>query len=137
MNIMLNFDETDIGLALQTIVVHENKDEIIKLLTPVICASNTLSQLFLQSLFGKKLFDVIPNGTICKIEKSNIGYISDNITLILDSENKVTVTVDSFLSYHDYTQYRILSNGKDETYGNLVKFNTYCAHKDLEILEDF
>ena len=106
-------------------------------MTPAICENSKLSQLFLQTLLGKELFDIIPNGTICKIDAKNLGYIRENIILIPDSENKITVTIDSFVSYHNYNQYRVLINGKDKISGDLLNDSTYCSHGDLEIIEDF
>ena len=62
--IHLVLEETDLYNALRTIINHPNGEEIAKLLTPYIGGSPDCSKWFFKLLYGQRLPDKIPVGTI-------------------------------------------------------------------------
>ena len=139
MNISVNYEDSDVAKALESIMKHPKKDEFVKLLTPMICQSSYATNHLFKLLIGNELPEVIPSGTLCKITVNNLGY-SSNKELIQekfgDDDGKVTVTIKEFRGYHEYANYNIeytnvLPNGSTN------KDSTYVQGKDLEIIEEF
>jgi hypothetical protein len=139
MKISVNYEDTDVAKALGTIINHPNKDEFVKLLTPILCGSSDATNYFFKLLIGDTLPEVIPNGTLCKIKVDRLGYSSNKDEIrkkFADDEDKVLVTVKEFRGYHEYSQYHI-------EYGNVLsdstveKDTTYVSAKELEVIEEF
>jgi hypothetical protein len=139
MKISVNYEDTDVAKALGTIIYHPNKDEFVKLLTPILCGSSDATNYFFKLLIGDTLPEVIPNGTLCKIKVDRLGYSSNKDEIrkkFADDEDKVLVTVKEFRGYHEYSQYHI-------EYGNVLsdsiveKDTTYVSAKELEVIEEF
>jgi hypothetical protein len=139
MKISVNYEDTDVAKALGTIINHPNKDEFVKLLTPILCGSSDATNYFFKLLIGDTLPEVIPNGTLCKIKVDRLGYSSNKDEIrkkFADDEDKVLVTVKEFRGYHEYSQYHI-------EYGNVLsdsiveKDTTYASAKELEVIEEF
>lgn len=111
MNISVTYDDTDIAKALKLIVNHPNSEEIVKLITPMLCDTSKGAQYFMKCLIGKSLPDVLPVGTLCKIKVDGLGYSAerDNIrnSDLADDNGCVIVTVKEFKGYHGYTNYEI------------------------------
>ena len=139
MRISVTYDDTDVAKALSKIIKDPNADQFVKLLTPMICSSSHACDHFFKLMLGNKLPDIIPNGTLCKISVSNLGYSSHKDAIrekFADENDKVVVTVKDFRGYHEYSEYHIeytdvLDNGATK------KDTTYVQAKDLEILEEF
>lgn len=139
MNISVNYEDSDVAKALESIIKHTNKDEFVKLLTPIICQSSHATTYFFKLLIGNELPAIIPSGTLCKIHVDNLGY-SSNKDLIKekfgDDDGKVVVTVKEFRGYHEYCEYQI-------EYTNVFPDNTtrkdsaYVSLKELELIEEF
>lgn len=124
MNISVTYDDTDIAKALKLIVNHPNVDEIVKLITPMLCETSKGTQYFMKCLIGKSLPDVLPVGTLCKIKVDSLGYSAerDNIKKsdLVDNDGCVMVKVGDFKGYHGYSNYEIsytniLDNGDRQT----------------------
>jgi hypothetical protein len=139
MKISVNYEDSDVAKALGTIINHPNKDEFVKLLTPILCGSSDATNYFFKLLIGDTLPEVIPNGTLCKIKVDRLGYSSNKDEIrkkFADDEDKVLVTVKEFRGYHEYSQYHI-------EYGNVLsdstveKDTTYVSAKELEVIEEF
>jgi hypothetical protein len=140
MRISVEYQDTDVSKILEGIITHKNKDEFVKLLTPIICNnSNACTHLFRLLIEGNKLPDVIPNGTLCKMSVSNLGY-GANKELIqekyADADGNITVTVNEFRGYHEYASYEIIySNVYDD--GSQTEEKTFVGIKDIYIIEEF
>jgi hypothetical protein len=139
MKISVTYEDSDVAKALGTIINHSNKDEFLKLLTPILCGSSDATNYFFKLLIGDTLPEVIPNGTLCKIKVDRLGYSSNKDEIrkkFADDEDKVLVTVKEFRGYHEYSQYHI-------EYGNVLsdsiveKDTTYVSAKELEVIEEF
>ena len=139
MNISVNYDETDVAKALSKIIKDSNSEEFIKLITPMICSSQQATEYFFKLTIGNKLPDTIPDGTLCRMPVSTIGYGMDKAFTrekYADADGCIIVTVKDFRGYHEYSQYHVEYTGIDDK-GNVKKDSTYVRASELEILEDF
>lgn len=140
MKVQVNYEDTDVSQVLGSIIKHENKDEFIKLITPMICSSSSAAtQLFRLLISGNKLPDVISNGTICKIHIDNLGY-GANKKLVqkkyADADNNIIVRVHQFRGYHEYTNYEILYNNVN-TDDSVTEEKTYVSFDAITVVEEF
>ena len=55
MQISVTYEDTDVAKALMSIIKHENKEEFVKLLTPMVCSSSIGCELFFKLMLGNKL----------------------------------------------------------------------------------
>ena len=140
MRISVDYDETDVAKMLGDMIKHKNKDEFVKLITPMICESSNACTLFFKLLIdGNKLPKVIDNGSMCKTSVDQLGYQANKDDIrekFADEDGKVIVTVKRFKGYHSYSAYEVeftnlLSDGTQE------KDTTYVALDSLEEIEDF
>lgn len=139
MRISVNYDDTDVAKALSKIIKDSNAEEFVKLLTPMICTSQHASEYFFKLMLGNKLPDVIPNGTLCKISVSNLGYSSHKDAIrekFADENDRVVVTVKDFRGYHEYSEYHIEYTDILDS-GATKKDTTYVQARDLEVIEEF
>jgi hypothetical protein len=90
-------------------------------------------------LIGKKLPEIIPTGTLCKLPVHALGYSAkkDNILKsdLIDDFGNIIVTIDGFRSYDAYQNYHVkytdvLDNGTKEI--------AYCYVEGdyLEVIEE-
>ena len=139
MKISVNYDDTDVAKALSKIIKDPNAEEFVKLLTPMICSSSHACDHFFKLMLGSKLPDVIPNGTLCKVNVANLGYGVNRDAIkekFADDDDKVVVTVREFRGYHEYSEYHIeYTNVLDS--GATKKDSTYVQARDLEVIEEF
>ena len=139
MRISVTYDDSDVAKALSKIIKDPNAEEFVKLLTPMICTSQNATEYFFKLMLGTKLPDLIPDGTLCKVSVSNLGYGSNKEAIkekFADEDGNVVVTVKEFRGYHEYSQYLIeytdiLDNGVTK------KETIYVQAKDLEVVEEF
>jgi hypothetical protein len=139
MRISVNYDETDVAKALSKIIKDSNSEEFIKLITPMICSSQQATEYFFKLTIGNKLPDTIPDGTLCRMPVSTIGYGMDKALTrekYADSDGCIIVTVRDFRGYHEYSQYHVEYTGIDDK-GNVKKDSTYVRANELEVIEDF
>lgn len=140
MKIRVDYEETDIAAVLSEILKHPNKDEIIKLLVPMICENSPAVQHFFKIIIsGNKLPEVLPNGTVCRVKVDDLGY-SSNQDLIrekfADQGDTVPVIITKFKGYHSYSNYEVeyanvLSDGTTE------KDTCYVKFTEIEEIEEF
>ena len=140
MRISVDYDETDIAKMLGEMIKHKNKDEFVKLITPMICESSNACTLFFKLLIdGNKLPKVIDNGSICKTLVDQLGYSANKDDIrekFADEDDKVIVIVKRFKGYHSYSAYEVeytnlLPDGSQE------KDKTYVSFDSLEEIEEF
>jgi hypothetical protein len=139
MKISVTYEDSDVAKILESIINHTNSEEIIKLLTPMLCNSNEGIQHFFKILTGNKLFEVIPNGTLCYMPIQQLEY-NANVNIIKNSDlcvkGNVIVTVKDFRGYHEYSTYsveyiNILSDGTRK------KDITYTSNQHLDVIKEF
>jgi hypothetical protein len=139
MRISVNYDDTDVAKALSKIIKDLNAEEFVKLLTPMLCGSSQAVDHFFKLMIGNKLPDIIPNGTLCKMYYSNLGYGVDREATrdkFADQDENVTVTIKEFRGYHEYSSYTI--ECMVVTTGGIARLDTtYVQAKDLEVIEEF
>jgi hypothetical protein len=139
MRISVNYDDTDVAKALSKIIKDPNAEEFVKLLTPMLCGSSQAVDHFFKLMIGNKLPDIIPNGTLCKMYYSNLGYGVDREATrdkFADQDENVTVTIKEFRGYHEYSSYTI--ECMVVTTGGIARLDTtYVQAKDLEVIEEF
>lgn len=139
MKISVNYDDTDVAKALNKIIKDPNAEEFVKLITPMICTSQQATEYFFKLMLGTKLPDIIPDGTLCKVLVSNLGYGSHKEAIrekFADDDDKVVVTIKEFRGYHEYSQYHIEYTDVLDS-GATKKDTTYVQARDLEIIEEF
>jgi len=139
MNISVTYDETDVAKTLRSIINHPNKDEFVKLLTPMICNNSAAVDYFFKLMIGNQLPDTIPIGTLCKMPVSNVGYGMDKDATLQkygDSDGNIVVTVKDFRGYHEYSQYHVEYTGINNK-GNIQKDSAYVRAAEIEVIEEF
>lgn len=139
MKVSVTYDDTDVAKALSKIIKDSNAEEFVKLLTPMLCGSSQAVDHFFKLMIGNKLPEIIPNGTLCKMYYSNLGYGVDREATkekFADQDENVTVTVKEFRGYHEYSPYTI--ECMVVTTAGLARLDTaYVQTKDLEVIEEF
>jgi len=139
MSISINFDETDITKMFESIIQHHNKEELIKLLTPLLCTSSEGSKYFIKLMHFGKLPEIIQNGTLCKIDVSYVSYGESRELLknnnLIDIDNNVVVTVDNFRGFHEYSPYCVKYRAIKEN-GDFYTETTYVASDKLNVIDE-
>ena len=140
MNIRVEYEDTDVAKILSEMIKHPNKEELVKLFTPLVCDhSDAVQRLFKLNIPGNKLPKVLLNGTICRIKVGDLGYNSNTDFIrekFADEEDKIPVKIIRFKGYHDYSNYEIeytnvFSDGKTERDTCYVKFT------EIEEIKEF
>ena len=138
--IHLELEETDLYNALKQMINHPNAEEITKLLTPFIGTSPDCTKWLFKLLYGKKLPDVIPVGTICTTHVNNLSYdINKPKTLesdLSDNNGMIACTIKEFRGFHDWKHYEVESLAIDAQ-GEQKVFTSYLMADTLEIMEEF
>ena len=138
MQISVTYEDTDVAKALMSIIKHENKEEFVKLLTPMVCSSSIGCELFFKLMLGNKLPLVISEGTICKAPVADLGYGSNKdeiLKMFPDPEDKAMVKVKQFRGYHEWAPYLIEYTNVYQD-GTMRKDSTFIRPDVLEIVED-
>ena len=111
MNINIKFDETDLALALKSVIKHSNQKEMINFFSHMIGESNKASQWFFKLTLGNSLPEILPNGSLCKISVKDLTYgisldklLDSNLT---DSDGYCVVKITEFRGFHAYSEYTV------------------------------
>jgi len=139
MKISVSYEESDVAKALSKIITHSNKEEFIKLLTPMICSSNSAVDYFFKLMIDGTLPEVIPAGTLCRMKIEHLGYGSNKDEIrkkFPDPDDKIVVTIVEFRGYHEYSSYHVhYCNVLPD--GSTKQESAYISMKHLEIIEEF
>ncbi len=139
MSISINFDEIDITKMFESIIQHHNKEELIKLLTPIIYASAEGSKYFIKLMNFGKLPEIIQNGTLCKIDVSYISYGESRELLknnnLIDIDDNIIVTIDEFRGFHEYSPYCVKYRAVKKN-GDFYTEKTYASSDKLSVIDD-
>ena len=142
MKITVEYYDTDIAKLLNKIIKHNNKDEFVKLLTPMICQHSNAANAFFKIHIADSenaLPEVYPKGTLVKIKPDNLGYGANKDLVeekFADEEGLITVTIQEFRGYHEHSNYKVefmnvLHNGSTNAE------TTFISMKDIVVIDDF
>jgi hypothetical protein len=104
----------------------------------MICQYSNASDWFFKLMLGDKLPEVIPNGTLCKTNISNLGFGANKPAIKAkygDEFDNVVVIVKQFKGFHEYSSYMINFTNIDE-HGNDKKDYTYVQASELVIISE-
>jgi hypothetical protein len=138
MKVAVTYDDSDIAIALQKIIKDSNSAEFVKLLTPMLCQSSNASTWFFKLMLGNKLPDIIPIGTLCKINVNSLGYGANKAALLsiyADEQDRIVATVKEFKGFHDYSEYSISYINIDQNDKDIQDW-TVVRGSDLEVIEE-
>jgi len=135
----IQFDETDVAKILEKVITGDNKEEMVKLLTPMICEDNNSVELLTKVYIGHTLPKVIPEGSFCYINYDYIGYVSQTKLQLFknncDENNMLVGIVGEFRGYHKEI-YKVIFKLKDD-YGNIVEEYSYIRKDHIEVIKEF
>lgn len=135
----IQFDETDVAKILDKVIIGDNREEMIKLLTPIICEDNNSVELLTKVYIGHPLPKVIPEGSFCHVNYDNLGYISNNKQQLYqdnrDENNMLVGKVGEFRGYHK-DMYRVTFRLTDQS-GNVVEDYCYVKSYQIEVIKEF
>jgi len=135
----IQFDETDVAKIFEKIIIGDNKEDMIKLLTPIICEDSTSVELIAKIYIGHSLPKVIPEGSFCRVNYDNIGYVSQNKLELYqnsrDENNMLVGRVGEFRGYHK-DMYRVTFRLDDES-GNVVEEYNYIRTHHIDVIKEF
>ena len=138
MNISVNYEDSDVAKALESIIKHPNGAEFVKLLTPMLCSSSQAIQHFFKLMIGSKLQEVIPDGTLCYMPINQMSY-SSNKDLIGNSDlcidDNIIVSIQGFRGYHEYSTYMVEYTNILED-GTRKKDITYVSAEYLTVIDE-
>lgn len=140
MKISVQFEDSDLHKVLSEMIVHPNKEEYLKLLVPILCESHKASDWFFRLHMGKTLPEVIPNGTMCYVKVTNLGYDSNKESIrsstLCNEQDQVVCRVKEFKGYHNYSMYTIGYTNVNSN-GDHVEATTSVDQEALVAIEEF
>lgn len=135
----IQFDETDVAKILERVITGDNKEEMIKLFTPIICEDNNSVELLAKVYIGHSLPRLIPEGSFCYVNYDNIGYVSQNKVQLYqdnrDENNMLVGVVGEFRGYHK-DMYKVTFKLKDDK-GDVTEDYSYIRSYNIEVIKEF
>lgn len=138
MKVSVNYEDSDVAKALESIIKHPNSTEFVKLLTPMLCSSSEGIQHFFKLIIGNKLPHIIPNSTLCWMDITKLSYGANQDLLIASDlcvDGNIMVSVYNFRGYHEYSPY-IVEYTNILPDGTRKKDTTYTSAEYLEVIEE-
>lgn len=138
-SIHIQFDETDISKILNKVITGDNKEEMVKLLLPIIYEDSNIVELLTKLYIGHSLPKLIPAGSFCRVSYDDIGYVSQSKEQLFrdncDENNMLIGIVGEFRGYHR-DMYKVtfkLKDAQDET------TEEYCFVRTsfIEVIKEF
>jgi hypothetical protein len=124
---------------LDKVIIGDNREEMIKLLTPIICEDNNSVELLTKVYIGHPLPKVIPEGSFCHVNYDDLGYISNNLKQLYmdnrDKNNMLVGKVGDFRGYHK-DMYKVTFRLTDIN-GNTVEEYNYIRSCQIEVIKEF
>lgn len=141
MNISVTYEDSDVAKVLNSMIKHPNKDEFVKLLTPLICGSSQAVHHLFKLSIGNNLPKIIPSGTLCYIPLKALSTwgMDKNKMLasdLVNSDGNLICKIDEFRGYHEYSPYKIKHKVINDQ-GVEIETDTYTSEQYLEIIEEF
>ncbi len=106
----VKYDKQIFSILLQRLLQDSSyeKEQLVKMITPIIYESETLCRKILDLAIGNTIPEPLPVGTSVKIDMEKVGWLSANEKTILQDNiiNDVIMgTIFEFKGYHSYTPY--------------------------------
>ena len=134
----IEFDDTDVARILKKIITGDCKDEMVKLLTPIICDEHHSVKLLAKIFIGHKLPNIIPEGTFCRIKRSTF-YISPSKEQLykdnVDDNDELIGTIKDFRGYHK-DMYGVAFKLKEKD-GSITEDYSYISICNIEVIKEF
>ena len=140
MNVQVTYDDSDVAIALSKIIKDQNRGEFVKLLTPFLCSNSHAISYFFKLMNGRKLPEIIPDGSLCRILIKNLDYNANKSALfksdLVDDQERVIVRVKEFRGWHEYSNYMVTyTNIHDDLLTNYEE-TSYAVADALEVIEE-
>lgn len=133
----IEFDETDVARILKKIICGDNRDEMVRLMTPIICDEPYAVELLAKLFIGHTLPKVIPNGSLCRVKYDDLGYVSQSKIVLFkdncDNEQLIGI-VDGFKGYHR-DLYKVVFKLKDSN-GNITEEYMHVRSENIEVIKE-
>jgi hypothetical protein len=140
MKVQVTYEESDIAVALDSIMEHHNAKEFVKLLTPMLCQNSQATTWFFKLILGNKLPEVIPEGTLCKISVQDLDYNANKSALmkthLVDDQDKVIARVKEFRGWHEHSNYTIRYTNWHHDNDKEYEETSYVQAYTLEVIEE-
>ena len=116
--VLLEYEDTLIYKKLSEIL--GKNSPYLDLIGPMICENEKAVNTFIKVAAGMELPEIIPNGTLVKIDLDALEY---NSTLSkedilknnsVDEDNKILCSIKRFNGYHRYTAYTVEFKGPND-----------------------
>ena len=136
----ITLEETEIALMLNQIIDHVNKEDMVLLLTGMICGNSMAVERFTKCFIGTKLPEVLPIGTIVTISIDDMMYDADK-KLTKESnlnigDKRIVGKITAFRGFHDYSSYIVAHKAIDKD-GNEIVINSFVDFGQVQAVEDF
>ena len=140
MNVQVTYEESDVAIALNSIMEHHNAKEFVKLLTPLLCQNSQATTWFFKLILGNKLPEVIPNETLCRISVQDLDYNANKSALmktdLVDDQDRVIARVKEFRGWHEHSNYVISYSNWHHDNGRVYEEKSYVQAYTLEVIEE-
>jgi hypothetical protein len=140
MNVQVTYEESDVAIALNSIMEHHNAKEFVKLLTPLLCQNSQATTWFFKLILGNKLPEVIPNGTLCRISVQDLDYNANKSALLrsnlVDDQDRVVARVKEFRGWHEHSNYVISYSNWHHDNDRVYEEKSYVQAYTLEVIEE-
>lgn len=138
--IHLALEDTELYTALNSIIDHSNKEELVALLAPLIGSNSTATSYFIKLMLNGKLPETLPVGTLCYVKIEALSWGTDKEKTIAskynNGKNEVPCVITEFRGHHEpyiyFVEYmQIDKNGLER------KDITPVRESDITEIEEF
>lgn len=140
MRTSISLEETDIKKMLDQIIKHHNKENLVSLLTSVICDSTLSVEWFTKCFIGNELPEIYADGTIVNINIEGLNYDVDKEATIKSNlnigHNQILGTVHSFRGFNNYAPYIVKCKFINKS-GNEVTETQHVSMDTIEVIKEF
>lgn len=138
--IHLTLEETELYSALNSIINHSNKEELVTLLAPLIGTNATATSYFIKLMLNGKLPETLPIGAICYVKIDALAWGTDKEKTIAskynNGKNEIPCLIKEFRGHHESYTYLIEYMEIDKN-GNERKNTVSVRESDLTVIEEF
>jgi hypothetical protein len=141
MKISVQYDETDVHALLKQLITHENAEQFINLLTPLICESHKAGDWLFKLHLGKSLPPVLPINTLCYIGLANLAYSANKKGIeeqgLMNPDGFVICKIVEFKGFHGYNEYYVSYTDVDPITEEKKEAKCHVSHYDLTVIDEF
>ena len=140
MRTSISFTDEDVTNILNQIIIDKNnKEDLVHILSSMLCSNSSAVERFVHCYLGKKLPEIIPDGTIVTIPINQISYDADKEQTkekFGDSNDRIIGTILSFRGFFEYSNYTINCKCIDKN-GKEVVLTSYVSLDNVEVVDEF